>query len=79
MPTRGEKFTRLDDVISIGADAQFEIQPIVDAPAILSEEGKFGAADLGVRQRRGIGRSLGKGAVEPDDIELLTVVVAVEP
>ena len=31
----------LDDIIAIGTEAQLEIQPIVDAPAILSEEGEL--------------------------------------
>ncbi len=73
------KVHAFDDIIAIGTHAQLEIQPIVDPPAVLGEKGEFGTADLGVGQSRGVGRSLGKGAIEPDDIELLAVVFAVEP
>ena len=73
------KVHAFDDIVAIGTHAQLEIQPIVDPPAVLGEKGQFGAADLGVRQSRGVGRSLGKRAIEPDDIELLAVVFAVEP
>ena len=69
----------LDHPILIGTEAQLDIQPIVEAPAILSEDGDFSAADFRVRHRRGVGRSLGQRPIQPDDVELLTVVLAVEP
>ena len=60
------------------AEAELEHQPIVDAPAILREQRELGAADLGMRQRRRVRRPLGQRAVEPHDVDLLAVVVAVE-
>jgi hypothetical protein len=40
----------LDDIIEVGTETQLEVQAVVDAPAILREEGELGAADLGVRR-----------------------------
>ena len=79
MPDARRKVHALDDAIAIGTDAQLEIQPIVDAPAVLGEDGELGAADFRVRRPRRVGRPLGERTVEPDDVELLAVVLAVEP
>ena len=48
MPDARRVVDALDDIVAVGADAQLEIQPIVDAPAILREERELGAADFGV-------------------------------
>ena len=68
----------LDDIVEVHSHAQFEIQSVVHTPAILHEDRKLRPADLRVHEGWRIRRPLGERAVEPDDIDFLTEVVAVE-